>query len=47
MKAAGTFVILLSQGGFKCDPETNFKTMNIFIKSIQKQPSANVLQNSS
>ena len=45
-KATGIFVMLLSQGGFKCDPETKFQTMNHFIKAVQKQPYANLLQNS-
>ena len=40
------FVILLSHCGFECDPETNFQTMNHFIKSVQKQLYANVLQSS-
>ena len=27
VKATGIFVILLSQDGFKCDPETKFQTI--------------------
>ena len=46
LKATGIFVILLCHGGFKCDPETKFQTMNRFIKSVLKQSNTNVLQNS-
>ena len=30
LKTTGIFVMLLSQGGFKCDPETKLQTMNHF-----------------
>ena len=36
LKATGIFVKLPSEGGFKCDPETKFQTINRFIKSVQK-----------
>ena len=29
LKATGVLVILLSQDGFKCDPETNFQTFTL------------------
>ena len=29
LKAIGIFVILLSQDGFKCNPETNFHTITL------------------
>ena len=39
------FVILLSQDGFKCDPE-NKVSNNHFIKSVQKQLYADILHSS-
>ena len=42
LKATGIFLILLSRDGFKCNSETRLQT--ILVKSVQKQPYANVFK---
>ena len=44
MKATGIFALLLSQDGFEIDYAEKLVLNNHFLKSLQKEPYADVLQ---